>query len=252
MLASPLAWWNAEPHFGTVNLPYSKNKSFALSFHRLRRLIASLCWCGQNMVRLFSSLLGISCLFRASIAQSSSADNTDPTSSICTPTTGLYAIYTSNSAFRDWMATRRRSEKYDGGWGILAEAQTNVCGEFRGWLWEEMGGWIWSTRQLVLVDVVFLLFYVSVSRIYIRSCDLLVDTPSNPRVSFFFHLPFCVALSMFTGISSVLCKNHQARDMYQCTTKCATAPSLDRTNKRDTFWHFCSMHSLLLSTPNPK
>jgi hypothetical protein len=43
MLASPFAWWNAGPHFGTVNLPYSKNKSFALSFHRLRRLVASLC-----------------------------------------------------------------------------------------------------------------------------------------------------------------------------------------------------------------
>lgn len=67
-------------------------------FHRLRRLVASLCRCGQNMVRLFLSLLGISCLFRASIAQSSSNENTDLTSSVCTPTTGLYAIYTSDSS----------------------------------------------------------------------------------------------------------------------------------------------------------
>jgi hypothetical protein len=71
---------------------------FCSFVHRLRRLVASLCWCGQNMVRLFSSLLGISCLSRASIAQSSSDDNTDSTSSICTPTTGLYAIYTSDSS----------------------------------------------------------------------------------------------------------------------------------------------------------
>jgi len=50
------------------------------------------------MVRLFLSLLGISCLFRASIAQSSSDEDTDLTSSVCTPTTGLYAIYTSDSS----------------------------------------------------------------------------------------------------------------------------------------------------------
>jgi hypothetical protein len=66
-------------------------------FHRLRRLPADLCRCGQNMVRLLSFLLGISCLFKASIAQSPSDEST-PNSSICTPTTGLYAIYTSDSS----------------------------------------------------------------------------------------------------------------------------------------------------------
>lgn len=50
------------------------------------------------MVRLLSSLLGVSCLFKASIAQSSSDENADPTSSVCTPTTGSYAIYTSDSS----------------------------------------------------------------------------------------------------------------------------------------------------------
>jgi hypothetical protein len=67
-------------------------------FHRLRRLPASLYRCGQNMVRLLSFLLGITCLFKASIAQSSSDENTDSNSSVCTPTTGLYAIYTSDSS----------------------------------------------------------------------------------------------------------------------------------------------------------
>lgn len=50
------------------------------------------------MVRMFLSLLGISCLFRASKAQSSPDENSASTSSICTPTTELYAIYTSNSS----------------------------------------------------------------------------------------------------------------------------------------------------------
>jgi hypothetical protein len=50
------------------------------------------------MVRLHWSLLGIFCLFRASIAQSSSGQDTDPNSSVCTTTTGLYAIYTSDSS----------------------------------------------------------------------------------------------------------------------------------------------------------
>jgi hypothetical protein len=67
-------------------------------FYRLRRLPANLCRCGQNMVRLLSFLLGISCLFKASIAQSSSDESTDSDSSVCTPTTGLYAIYTSDSS----------------------------------------------------------------------------------------------------------------------------------------------------------
>jgi hypothetical protein len=67
-------------------------------FHRLRRLPANLCRCGQNMVRLLSFLLGISCLLKASIAQSPSDESTDSNSSICTPTTGLYAIYTSDSS----------------------------------------------------------------------------------------------------------------------------------------------------------
>lgn len=58
----------------------------------------NLCWCVHNMVRLFSSLLGVSCLFRASIAQSPSNDNAESTSSVCAPTTGLYAIYTSDSS----------------------------------------------------------------------------------------------------------------------------------------------------------
>lgn len=50
------------------------------------------------MVRWFCSLLGVSYLFRASIAQSASDQDPDSTSSICTPTTGLYAIYTSDSS----------------------------------------------------------------------------------------------------------------------------------------------------------
>jgi hypothetical protein len=50
------------------------------------------------MVRLLWSLLGVSFLFRASIAQSSSDQDTDSNSSVCTPATGLYAIYTSDSS----------------------------------------------------------------------------------------------------------------------------------------------------------
>jgi hypothetical protein len=137
-------------------------------------------------------------------------------------------------AFCDWMVAGR-SEKYDGSECVLAEAQTNVCGEHRGYHRSEMAGWIWEDIQFVLVDVIFLscLLCSSVNWTDFRSCALSIDTPRNTRVSFLFICCAVSRVSWFVGKSPVLCMTLPRR-------KCAIAPSLDTADDCDIFLHFYS------------
>jgi hypothetical protein len=56
-----------------------------------------------------------------------------------------------------------------------------------------MVGWIWEDIQFVLVDVRFFLslFDLLIELTFVH-CAFSVDTPSNPRVSFLFHMLCCV------------------------------------------------------------
>lgn len=82
---NPSIWWNAEPHLGYSS--YS-NKKHLRSFPYYGVWCLPAYSCGENMLRNFPSLLGLFCLFRASIAQSSSDETASQSSSVCTSSTG--------------------------------------------------------------------------------------------------------------------------------------------------------------------